>query len=123
VLSGAKSQEITFDFISANSGIWRTISVKAGHRYKIIAHAKHNRSLSPIQMALGVDLGGGAEWAAATVQWFGWDNQAEDVWAETEETVTATGDKMTIFIKGFHPMADQGGKTVIDNISVTDLGQ
>ncbi len=29
---------------------------------------------------------------------------------------------MTIFIKGFHPMAEQGGKTVIDNVNITDLG-
>ncbi len=29
---------------------------------------------------------------------------------------------MTIFIRGHHPVAEQGGKTVIDNVSVTDLG-
>jgi hypothetical protein len=56
------------------------------------------------------------------VQWFAWDGAAQDEWVETEETVSATGEQMTIFIKGFHPMADQGGKTVIDNVSVTDLG-
>jgi hypothetical protein len=122
VLSGAKSQEITFDFISANSGILRTIPTRVGHRYSIVAHAKHDRSLSPVQMALGVDLSGGTAWNAETVQWFPWDNGAEDTWVETEETITATGEQMTIFIKGFHPMAEQGGKTVIDNVSVTDLG-
>ena len=73
-------------------------------------------------MALGVDLTGGTAWDADTVQWFPWDNGAEDTWVATEETVTATGESMTIFIKGFHPLAEQGGKTVIDNVSVTDLG-
>lgn len=122
VHSGAKSQEMTFDFISANSGVLRTIPTKPGHRYTIVAHAKHDHSISPVEMALGIDFTGGTDWTAATVQWFAWDNPAEDTWNPTEETVTATGDTMTIFIKGFHPQADQGGKTVIDNVSVTDLG-
>jgi len=123
VQSGFKSQEITFDFISANSGILRTIPAAPGHRYSIKAFAKHDHSISPVEMALGVDLTGGNSWTADTVQWFAWDGAAEDQWIETEETVIATGEQLTIFIKGFHPMADQGGKTVIDNISVTDLGQ
>jgi hypothetical protein len=122
VHSGGKSQEITFDFISANSGVYRTIPTKVGHRYTITAYAKHDRSKSPVEMALGVDLTGGTDWSAQTVQWFAWDNPAEDTWNPTEETITATGERLTIFIKGFHPMADQGGKTVIDNISVVDLG-
>jgi len=122
VFSGIKSQEITFDFIAANSGIFRPIPTRPGHRYSIVAYAKHDRSLSPVEMALGVDLTGGTVWNAETVQWFAWDDSAEDTWVETEETVTATGEQMTIFIKGFHPLAEQGGKTVIDNVSITDLG-
>lgn len=122
VFSGLKSQEMTFDFIAANSGVLRTIPTKVGHRYQIVAHAKNDRSIAPVQMALGLDLTGGGDWTSGTVQWFPWDNTAEDTWNPTEETITATGESMTIFIKGFHPMADQGGKTVIDTVSVTDLG-
>jgi hypothetical protein len=122
VQSGLKSQEITFDFIAANSGVLRTIPTAPGHRYSIKAFAKHDHSISPVEMALGVDLTGGTSWAAETVQWFPWDGSAEDAWVETEETITASGEQLTIFIKGFHPVADQGGKTVIDNVSVTDLG-
>lgn len=122
VFSGAKSQEITFDFIAANSGVFRSIPTKVGHRYNITAHAKNDRSIAPVQMFLGVDLTGNTLWEAETVQWFPWDNATEDAWGVTEETVTATGERMTIFIRGYHPMADQGGKTVIDNVSVTDLG-
>jgi len=122
VLSGAKSQEITFDFIAANSGVRRTIETRPGHRYSITAFAKHDHSIAPVEMALGIDLTGGTEWTTDTVQWFPWDESAEDAWVTTEETVTATGESMTIFIKGQHPMADQGGKTVIDNVSVTHLG-
>jgi hypothetical protein len=122
VFSGLKSQEITFDFIDAHSGVLRTIPTQIGHQYNIMAYAKHDHSISPIEMALGVDLTGGTEWSAESVQWFPWDGTAEDTWLLTEKTVTATGESMTIFIKGFHPQGDQGGKTVIDNVSVTDLG-
>lgn len=122
VFSGAKSQEITFDFIAANSGVFRTIPTQPGHRYQITAYAKHDRSVAPVQVFLGVDLTGGTAWDAETVQWFPWDDGAEDAWTATEETVTANGGTMAIFIRGFHPMADQGGKTVFDNVSVTDLG-
>ena len=122
VFSGAKSQEITFDFIAANSGVWRTIPVQEGHRYNIVAYAKRDRSLVPVEMFLGVDLSGGTAWDAETVEWFPWDNRAEDAWGATEETVTAVGPTITIFIRGHHPLAEQGGKTVIDNVSVTDLG-
>ncbi len=122
VFSGGKSQEITFDFIAANSGVFRTIPTKVGHRYNIVAYAKHDRSLSPVEMYLGVDLTGGGVWSAETVEWFPWDSNAEDTWGATEETVTATGEQMTIFLRGVHPLAEQGGKTVVDNVSVTDLG-
>lgn len=122
VQSGAKSQEITFDFIAANSGVLRTIETKVGHRYQINAHAKHVRSLAPVQMSLGVDLTGGTVWNAETVEWHPWNNPSEDVWVATELVVTATGERMTILIKGFHPTGDQGGKTFVDNVSVTHLG-
>ncbi len=122
VQSGRKSQEITFDFIAANSGLLRTIDTRPGHQYQIIAHAKHVRSLAPVQMSLGVDFTGGTAWNGATVEWTAWDSAAEDVWKSTERVVTATGESMTIFIKGYHPTGDQGGKTFIDNVSVTHLG-
>jgi hypothetical protein len=122
VFSGAKSQEITFDFIAANSGVFRTIPTQPGHRYQIMAHAKHDHSLAVVEMFLGVDLIGGTVWDGESVQWFPWDDGVEDAWTVTEETVTATGESLTLFIRGVHPLAEQGGKTVIDNVSVIDLG-
>jgi hypothetical protein len=122
VFSGLKSQELTFDFIAANSGVLRTIDTVPGHRYTILAQAKHDHSTTPVQMFLGIDFSGEVDWQAETVVWFPWDDPAEDSWTATEETVSATADRMTIFIRGYHPLAEQGGKTVIDNVSVTDLG-
>ena len=122
VQSGSKSQEITFDFIVANSGVLRTIPTKVGHQYKIEAFAKNDGSISPVEMSLGVDMTGGVVWNQETVEWFPWSNGTQDVWGPTEVVVTATGESMTIFIRGFHPLAEQGGKTAIDNVSITDLG-
>lgn len=122
VQSGRKSQEITFDFIAANSGVFRIIDTIPGHQYSIKAYAKNDWSIAPVQMSLGIDLTGGGDWEAGTVEWYPWQQPTQDNWGLTEQVVTATGDKMTIFLRGFHPMADQGGKTVVDNVSVTDLG-
>jgi hypothetical protein len=122
VFSGVKSQEITFDFIAANSGVWRIIPTQPGHRYNIVAYAKNDFSVSPVEMFLGIDLSGGAVWNAETVKWFPWDNKAADTWNATEETVTAAGAQMAVFIRGYHPLAEKGGKTVIDSVSVTHLG-
>ena len=65
VQSGQRSQEITFDFISAEAGIYRLAQAIPGHRYRIEAWGKHIRSASPVELFLGVNLGGGDDWQAA----------------------------------------------------------
>ena len=47
VYSGERSQEITFDFISAEAGIYKQAQTIPGHRYQIEAWGKHVRSNSP----------------------------------------------------------------------------
>jgi hypothetical protein len=122
VFSGQRSQEITFDFISAEAGIHRRAQTVRGHRYQIAAWGKHVRSQSPVQLWLGVDLSGGEDWQAASVTWNPWKQTGEDVWVHTEVVVRATGDAMTIFLKGYHPFAVQGGATLFDDVRVEDLG-
>jgi hypothetical protein len=85
------------------------------------AWGKH-KSASPVELTLGVDLSGGQDPQAASVQWFPWGQVPEDDWVHTEETVTATGHSMTIFLTAHHPQPDQGGATLLDNVSVRDLG-
>jgi hypothetical protein len=82
------------------------------------------REFSPakVQMYLGLDVTGGSNWEAETVQWFPWREDLDDQWARTEETITATGETMTVFIKGVHPYAEPGGAMRLDSISVTDKG-
>jgi hypothetical protein len=61
VHSGQCSQEITSYFISAEAGIYRLAQTIPGHRYRIEARGKHICSASPVELFLGVDLGGGED--------------------------------------------------------------
>jgi len=122
VYTGQNVQEITFAFVGNEAGIYKTFTSIPNRRYRLEAYVKREKSDSPTESALGVDLGGGGDWQAATVQWFPWREQADDAWAKTTETVTATGENITIFIKGHHPLPVVGGALRIDNVSVTDMG-
>jgi hypothetical protein len=122
VKSGGRSQEITFDFISAEAGIWRKAQTLPGHRYRIEAWGKHIRSASPVELSLGADLTGGEDWQASSVTWHPWNETGEDVWVHTQVTVRASGESLTVFLKGYHPFAAQGGATLFDDVRVVDLG-
>ena len=122
VHSGERSQEITFDFISAEAGISKQARTIPGHRYRIEAWGKHVRSQSPVELSLGVDLTGGGDWQAAPVTWHPWNETGEDVWVHTQVTARASGQSLTVFLKGYHPFAVQGGATLFDNVRVVDLG-
>jgi hypothetical protein len=122
VQSGERSQEITFDFISAEAGIFKRAETIPGHRYRVEAWGKHIRSESPVELSLGVDLTGGESWQAASVTWSSWDETEEEIWVPTQIVVQATGQFLTIYLKGCHPFAAQGGATLFDSVRVVDLG-
>jgi hypothetical protein len=121
VRSGERSQEITFDFVSAEAGISKGAQTIPGHHYEIGAWGKHVRSQSPVELSLGVDLSGGEDWQAASVVWYPWNETGEDVWVYTQVTVRASGETLTVFLKGYHPFAVQGGATLFDDVRVVDL--
>jgi len=122
VFSGRYSQEITFDFVDAHAGLYRTFDSQPGHQYQITARLKHVHTLPPMQYHFGVDLTGGNSWEAETVQWVSWDEFREGEWITHEESFIATGPQTTFYIKGFHDTASQGGATYVDAIEVIDLG-
>ena len=86
------------------------------------AYTRREFSPAQVEVALGIDLSGGTNWQAESVNWFAWDEDLNDEWNKTEEIVTALGDRMTIFIKGSHPYPEPGGALRIDSVSVLDLG-
>ncbi len=123
VNSGESAQEITFAYVGVQAGIFKSVPTTPGHRYSVTAFMKREFSPAKLELTLGLDPGGGADWQAPGVQWFPWDEDKDDAWAKTEETVTAAGESMTIFIKGSHPYPEPGGTLRLDSISITDLGQ
>ncbi len=122
VYSGQHSQEISFDYRLGEIGIWRTVTVTPNHRYTLEAWGKYTASPGGLQLDLGIDLTGDTNFEAATVTWYPWRNLEPDRWLATQETVVAGGNAMTIFLRAVHPVAEPGGNTVFDNVSLTDLG-
>ncbi|MBI1881786.1 MAG: hypothetical protein HYR94_26715 [Chloroflexi bacterium] len=122
VNSGESAQEITFAYVGVQAGIFKSVPTTPGHRYTVSAFMKHEFSPAKLEVALGLDVGGGTDWQASVVQWFPWKEDKDDTWSKTEETVTVTGENMTIFIKGSHPYPEPGGTLRLDSISIADLG-
>lgn len=122
VHSDQRSQELTFDFINAEAGIYRQAKTIPGHRYRIEAWGKHIRSASPVQLFLGTDPSGGQNWQADSVTWHPWDETQENAWVHTQVVVKAQAEALTLFLKGYHPQAVQGGATLFDDVHVIDLG-
>jgi len=83
---------------------------------------KHVCSQSPVELSLGVDVSSGEDWQAASVEWHPWDETGEDVWVHIQITVRASGETLTIFLRGYHPFAVQGSATLFDAVRVVDLG-
>lgn len=122
VFSGRYSQQVTFDFVDSQAGIYRIFDSKPGHTYQVFARIRHVRAEPPMQFQFGVALDGSTDWQGASVQWAPWSQFIVDQWMEHEQTFTASGAKTTIFIKGIHSVATQGGATYIDGIEIIDLG-
>jgi hypothetical protein len=122
VNSGESAQEITFAYVGVQAGIFKCMPTTAGHRYTVSAFMKHEFSPAKLEVALGLDAGGGTDWQSPNVQWFPWNEDIDDAWSKTEATITAAGESMTIFIKGSHPYPEPGATLRLDSISITDLG-
>jgi len=123
IQSGERSQEISFDYRAGEMGLWRTTSVTPGHRYTVEAWAKYAPSASGLHLFLGIDLTGGSNFEAGSVTWYSWRSAVPDQWLSTTETVQAAGERMTIFLRAVHPVAEVGGNTMFDNVRLIDLGQ
>jgi len=122
VHSGQSAQEITFAYVGIDAGVYRPAPTIPGHRYTIDAHMRREFSPAKVSVFVGVDLAGGTNWEADSVQWFPWNEDVDDAWGATSVTITATGETMTVFLKGSHPYPEPGGTLRLDNISIIDIG-
>jgi hypothetical protein len=122
VYTGESAQEITFAYVGVQAGIFKSAPTIPGHRYMVEAFMRREFSPAKVEVALGIDLDGGTDWQAESVQWFPWNEDLDDTWAKTEATVTATSESMMIFIKGSHPYPEPGGVLRLDSVRVVDIG-
>jgi len=67
-------------------------------------------------------LTSGEDWQTASVMWYAWDEVEKDIWVHILVAVRANGESLTVFLKGYHPFAAQGGATLFDDVRVVDLG-
>lgn len=130
VQSGERSQEITFESIDAVAGLWRSFATTPGQRYRVSAWGIWHESPSPVVLELGLDAGGGQDWAAASVAWSAWGDPSPGAWHEHSLEFTAAAASATLFLRGSHPVAPtadpsplRGGATLFDNVQVTELGR
>jgi hypothetical protein len=120
---GVRSQEIAFESSDGEAGLYRSLEVVPNHRYAISAWAIRYPSPTPVELFLGVDLTGGTDYQAATVQWSPWNETGDIQWLHTQVSVRAATAQMTVFLKAVHRAAAGGGATLFDDVSITDLGE
>ncbi|MCO5244680.1 MAG: hypothetical protein M9927_12790 [Anaerolineae bacterium] len=125
--SGNRSQEISFDWRSGETGLYRVAETIPGHLFTVEAWAKYVPSESGLQLYLGIDPTGGEGFEAPSVVWFPWRDMTPDQWISTQESVRAQGDRTTIFLRAVHPLGaggghKPGGNTMFDDVSLVDLG-
>ena len=100
------------------AGVFQSAPTIPGHRYFVQLSLPSETSPAEITGTLGIDVSGGLDWQAETVQWFVFDQaRLEETGATMAETVTATGETMTLFIK-----SETGAPFPLDSVEVVDLG-
>ena len=77
-------------------------------------------SQPPVELSLGVDLSGGQNWLAASVEWHPWGETGKDAWVHTQGTVGASGMMIIIFLEGYHVFAALEGATLMNDVPVVD---
>ena len=62
---------------------------------------------------LKIDLTGGEDWQATSAMWHPWDEAEEGAWVHTRVTVSARGESLTIFQKGYLPLSHPGSRNAV----------
>jgi hypothetical protein len=133
VASGANSQGMTIADTPKGDrfiGVYQTASVVAGASYKLelsglIRALNANPGSYDNRMQWGVDQTGGTDWTTVT-EWtdLGWDEQdmkaGELTMGYHTATITAQGNKLTLFIRGWvkWPKNPNRAEFYVDNVKL-----
>ncbi len=128
VHGGSLAQRVTSPQPSSNdkfSGVYQVVATTPGLQYRVRAwnrtHFTGGSAWDHIAR-LGIDLNGGNDFQASSVQWLEFDS-AKDAWHPLEEVVTATRPSMTIYLESWRKWASGGDSlTWFDDVQVGPNG-
>ena len=90
------------DSLRFNGGVYQKILVTPNMDYNISAWLKRQGNASDQWLEFGYDLTGGTDPESANVQYTALQSQGSNVWVNYTDSVTATGNWITLFAKGGH---------------------
>jgi PKD repeat protein len=113
VHGGSFAQRVTSPQPRTNdmfAGVYQVVATTPGVRYTVRAWSRTHftgGSAWDHIARLGIDLKGGNDFQASSVQWLEFDS-AKDAWHSLEEVVTASGASMTIYLECWRKWASGG---------------
>ncbi len=107
------------------SGVYQVVATTPGAQYTVRAWSRTRFTGGNAWdhiARLGIDLSGGNDFQAGSVQWFEFDS-AKDAWHPLEEVVTASGASMTIYLESWRKWASGGDSlTWFDDVQAGPTG-
>jgi PKD repeat protein len=124
VYDGSAAQQVVSPQPSTSNqyaGVYQVVATESGSDYAVRAwnrtHFAGGSAWDHIAR-LGIDLSGGTDYQASSVEWYEFDS-AKDTWHQLELNVTATSSAMTIFLQSWHKWASGGeAYTWFDHVAV-----
>jgi PKD repeat protein len=128
VHGGSFAQRVTSPQPRTNdmfAGVYQVVATTPGVQYTVRAWSRTHFTggVAWDHIArLGIDLAGGNDFQAGSVQWFEFDS-AKDGWHPLEEVVTASGASMTIYLESWRKWASGGDSlTWFDDVQAGPSG-
>jgi len=128
VHAGSRAQRVRSLQPTSNdkyAGIHQVVATQAGQTYTVSTWSRTHFAggIAWDHIArLGIDLAGGSNFEAPSVQWHEFDS-AKDLWHPLERRVTATGTSMTIYLQAWRKWASGGDSfTWFDDVQLIGSG-
>lgn len=100
IYEGSSSQYWYSQNAASNGGVYQTVSVTPGASYTITARLRFTGPGSDNWLEFGYDLSGGTAPEAGSVNYTKLEGSGANNWILYSQTVTATGNSITLFSKG-----------------------
>jgi hypothetical protein len=110
------------DTLAFDGGVYQVVSVTPGATYEVKAVAKRQSVLAGTFVKVGVDLAGGTNPVAASVNYTDITGSTDNAWVQYTATFVASGSNLTVFARGGHSGTTGGSSCYIylDAVSVIE---